>query len=170
MPFNLTEVLTSGKEEKINKKLPIKKFKFGNREYEIQDGINIELDITKISSKEILLEGIISATLLLSCDRCNEPVSYDFNSNFSKEIKLLNSIESEEESYIDGYNLDFEKFVFNEIYINFPMKILCEEDCKGICKQCGFNLNLQSCECEDDNIDPRLAGLKDLFNEQFKEV
>lgn len=170
MRYNLTEVLTSDKEEEIKKTLPIKVITFGNIQYEIYNGINIELYFTKISNKEILLEGNITATLQLSCDRCNEPVNFNYETNFSKEIKLEDSADNEEENFIDGYNLDLEKFVLNEIYINFPMKVLCNEECKGICKKCGTNLNIQSCKCENDNIDPRLAGLKDLFIEQFKEV
>jgi uncharacterized protein len=166
MRYNLTEVLTSGKEEKIIKTLPIKVITFGNSNYKISDGITINISLSKISDKEVLLEGNIAGMLLLSCDRCNEPVNFNYDTNFSKEIKL-DDVDNIQEDYIDGYNLDLEKFILNEIYINFPMKVLCNEDCKGICKKCGTNLNIQSCKCEDDNIDPRLAGLKDLFIDQF---
>jgi uncharacterized protein len=46
------------------------------------------------------------------------------------------------------------------------MKPLCEEACKGLCAQCGRNLNLGACDCKFDWEDPRLAALKGLFNNE----
>jgi len=43
------------------------------------------------------------------------------------------------------------------------MKPLCHADCKGLCPQCGANLNLESCTCENVQVDPRLAVLKNLL-------
>ena len=52
----------------------------------------------------------------------------------------------------------------NNILLTLPIKRLCKEDCKGLCQQCGNNLNLSTCQCDNDDIDPRLAKLKDLFS------
>ena len=48
------------------------------------------------------------------------------------------------------------------------MKVLCRENCKGICNRCGANLNLGSCKCDDAELDPRMSKILDIFN-QFKE-
>ncbi len=45
-----------------------------------------------------------------------------------------------------------------------PMQPLCREDCQGLCPECGQNLNEATCDCEIDDIDPRLAALKALLN------
>ena len=79
------------------------------------------------------------------------------------------AMELDEKNYIDGYNLDVDKLLYNEILIGWPMKILCREDCKGICSVCGQNLNEGTCDCEDTGLDPRMSVIRDVFK-NFKEV
>ena len=56
-----------------------------------------------------------------------------------------------------------EELVNTEITVNLPMKVLCKADCKGICRQCGKDLNTGSCECDAFVPDPRMAAIKDIF-------
>jgi uncharacterized protein len=49
------------------------------------------------------------------------------------------------------------------IYLSMPMKSLCRDDCKGICPNCGVNLNEETCQCENSITDPRFDKLKDLL-------
>ena len=64
---------------------------------------------------------------------------------------------------------DRDKLVNGELIVNLPMKVLCSPDCKGICKRCGKNLNEGPCACDDRSPDPRMAAIRDIFN-NFKEV
>ena len=57
-----------------------------------------------------------------------------------------------------------EELLRNEIVINWPMKILCRPDCRGICRQCGQDLNTGTCDCDTFVPDPRMAVIKDIFN------
>ena len=75
----------------------------------------------------------------------------------------------DEQSYLTGYNLDADRLVCNELSLNLPMKVLCKEDCKGICNRCGANLNYGICGCDTRSLDPRMAVIQDIFK-QFKEV
>jgi len=77
--------------------------------------------------------------------------------------------EMDEADYMKGFQLDIDKMVYDEILVNWPMKVLCREDCKGICKKCGTNLNVKTCDCEKSELDPRMAAIQDIFN-KFKEV
>ena len=79
------------------------------------------------------------------------------------------SDEFDESNYIDGYALDVDKLVYNEVIIGWPTKILCCEDCKGVCNVCGQNLNQGTCDCEDTSLDPRMSVIRDVFK-NFKEV
>ena len=89
---------------------------------------------------------------------------------YKKKIKeKLDSCINYQKNYIDGYNLDVDKLIYNEILIGWPMKILCREDCKGICNMCGQNLNKGTCDCEDTSLDPRMSVIRDVFK-NFKEV
>ena len=77
--------------------------------------------------------------------------------------------EMEETDYLIGFELDVDKLVFAEILVNWPMRVLCKDDCKGICKVCGMNLNKGTCSCDSFVPDPRMAAFQDIFN-KFKEV
>ena len=75
----------------------------------------------------------------------------------------------DETSYIDHSSLDVDRLVSDELLIHFPMKILCREDCKGICFKCGKDLNLGECGCDRESLDPRMSAIRDIFK-NFKEV
>ena len=113
------------------------------------------------------------------CDRCLTKVPTTLALTFAREVAspdtaLDSSIEEgdredEVDYFMEGYQLNVETFVYNEILLNWPMKILCMDDCKGICSVCGKNLNHGDCGCDRFVPDPRMAGIKDIFN-AFKEV
>ena len=75
----------------------------------------------------------------------------------------------DEQFYIKGYNLDVDQLVGNELTLNLPMRVLCSEDCKGICNRCGTNLNRGTCDCAGKSLDPRMSVIQDIFK-QLKEV
>ena len=75
----------------------------------------------------------------------------------------------EADSYMEDGELDVDRLIYNEILVNWPAKVLCKPDCKGICPKCGTNLNLETCDCEPGELDPRMAAFQDVFN-KFKEV
>jgi uncharacterized protein len=81
--------------------------------------------------------------------------------NLSEEDRVN---ELDENDYIIGYDLDVDKLIYGEILVNWPMKILCKNDCKGICNRCGANLNLGECGCDRAELDPRMAVIRDIFN------
>ena len=68
-------------------------------------------------------------------------------------------------AYIHGYDLDVDELVYSEILVNWPLRVLCKEDCKGLCSVCGANKNVENCSCLDYDVDVRLAKLRELFGE-----
>ena len=77
--------------------------------------------------------------------------------------------EDSDEPYIDGYLLDVDALVRNELFVHMPLRVLCKEDCKGICKRCGTNLNLGTCDCDATELDPRMAAILDIFGSANKQ-
>ncbi|MCT4544213.1 MAG: DUF177 domain-containing protein [Vallitalea sp.] len=162
MQYNITDFLfNDGMKRNISTDINVKELNFGNNNYQI-DFIHIDVDITNLGYKKINLKGVIKGTLKIPCDRCMEEVDYNLETNFSKDIEFDGD---EKIEFIDGYNLDLEKFALDEIIIHLPMKVLCSDTCKGICNQCGTNLNKGTCNCDNSDIDPRLTVFKDLFKE-----
>ncbi len=63
----------------------------------------------------------------------------------------------------DG-KLDLDAVICDEILLSFPMRILCKDDCKGLCAGCGADLNTEVCRCTKKEIDPRFASLAALLD------
>ena len=132
----------------------------------------VQIVVKHVKQMELEITGKCRIVLEIPCDRCLEPVLVEFPLDFTKNINLKDddlADEMDEKNYIDGYNLDVDKLLYNEMLIGWPMKILCSEDCKGICNTCGQNLNKGTCNCEDTSLDPRMSVIRDVFK-NFKEV
>ena len=134
----------------------------------------VSIRMTHVKERKFRITGRGRVTLEIPCDRCLEPVEKEIVLNFVKDIDLDvpdggQTEELDETNYIDGYTLDADKLVCGEILIGWPTKILCSEDCKGMCGVCGQNLNQGTCDCEDAGLDPRMSVIRDVFK-NFKEV
>src|ERR1044072_582574 len=70
-----------------------------------------------------------------------------------------------ETSYYRDDQIDLNELLREQFYLELPMKPLCTEDCKGLCPQCGTNLNTGTCDCSAGWNDPRLAPLRQLKKE-----
>ena len=113
----------------------------------------------------VTLQATATGTMQYICDRCAAPAEKQLC--VSMEHTLVSELNEEDDAdaYIvvpDG-KLDLEQLVWEDILLSLPSKLLCRDDCKGICPQCGQNLNEGTCECKKE-IDPRFAALLDLLD------
>ena len=67
-------------------------------------------------------------------------------------------------SVFDGEAIDLDDLVREQILLTLPSRVLCEDDCKGLCPVCGSDRNIVSCQCETNEIDPRWKALRELVN------
>ena len=166
MLINLSKLL-SGDQEKLIEQVTLEMdaFECSLGTFPVTGKQSFPLTITKIGTDKFLFEGETVVTMEIPCDRCLQPVSVDIPFTICREYdKNDTEEESEEEQLIIGYNLDTEQLIYCEILVNWPMKTLCTEACKGICKKCGANLNHSSCTCDTVELDPRMAKIRDIFN------
>lgn len=142
-------------------------------EFPITKKAPIDITIANRENKRLLIRGDVDLTVSIPCSRCLEDVPTGIHFSIDKELELngaeVNDTEMEETDYLIGLNLDIDKLIYGEILVNWPMKVLCRQDCKGICKVCGMNLNRGNCDCQRTELDPRMAAIQDVFN-KFKEV
>lgn len=130
------------------------------------------MKFTNENNKRLLIQGETEVTIAIPCDRCLEEVGRAISIVIEKEIDLTGDSEEtaiENLDYMTGTSLDVDQLIFGEILVGWPMKNLCREDCKGICKRCGANLNQTECQCPKTELDPRMAAIQDIFK-GFKEV
>ncbi len=130
---------------------------------DIMEPIKVEGIISKIE-ETISLDGVITGKIVLSCSRCLQNFNYDLDIEFHE--KLTNNPDSKDDDLIliNNDKINLTKIVENNVVMSLPIQRLCKDDCKGLCTVCGENLNLNSCDCENSNYDPRFAKLKSLFS------
>lgn len=143
-------------------------------QFPVQVTAPAELTITNSGKGVLVIECTADVRAAIPCARCLEEVNYDFALHMECEVDTKLSAE-EREVVEDEYNfiekdyLNVDKLVQNELLVNWPIRVLCKEDCKGICSRCGANLNHGECGCDRVALDPRMAAVKDIFS-KFKEV
>lgn len=115
----------------------------------------------------IVLQGTIKSVMQLHCHRCLDRFDLSFSSDFNEEFPMNTKIiDGETHEGIKDHIIDIKNTVESTILLSLPMKRLCKEHCKGLCERCGANLNKIKCNCVTEEIDPRLAVLKQLmYNE-----
>ena len=119
----------------------------------------------------ITLTAEASISYRTHCARClaevEDTVRFLCEKTVADEKGLLRLENTENDDYVQikGGKLDLDAPICDEILLGFPMRILCSEDCKGLCAGCGADLNREACRCTKKEVDPRLAKLAALLAE-----
>lgn len=99
-----------------------------------------------------------------SCARCNEELENQVSTDFN--ITINGSEDDDFNVALIDDKIDLTDLIKQSIYLSKPLKVLCKEDCKGICIKCGSNNNYDECDCNDETIDPRLESLVKLLDKE----
>ena len=119
----------------------------------------------------ITLTAEASLSYRTHCARCladvEDTVRFLCEKTVADEKGLLRLENTENDDYVQikGGKLDLDAPICDEILLGFPMRILCSDDCKGLCAGCGADLNREACRCTKKEVDPRLAKLAALLAE-----
>ena len=137
--------------------------------YQIVAPVELEFDIHKDKDK-FRLEGHLRTELELPCSRCLEPYQFAVDADFDQRYLPASAASTDpdrevqeddlETSYYSDDQIDLAELMREQFYLALPMKPLCRDDCRGLCPQCGTNLNAGTCDCSPVWEDPRLAALK----------
>ena len=162
--LNLTEVLADDGREiqrAVDLELETLSYRFGD--FAIARKTPLSIAVMNAGGGKLLLKGHTELEVMIPCARCLELVAVRLELPFDTET------EADNHDYIDGYNLNVDQLVHDEALLVWPERVLCREDCRGLCGVCGQNLNEGSCDCEPADLDPRMAKVLDIFS-KFKEV
>jgi uncharacterized protein len=122
--------------------------------------------------EDIRLVGDLSAKVEMHCARCLEPVDRTVSEAFDllyrpqgvdrrgDEVSISRA--ETEIGYYQGEGLLLEDVLKEQMLLALPVKQVCSTECKGLCPQCGRNLNVESCDCVTTMSDPRWAALEDI--------
>jgi DUF177 domain-containing protein len=143
-------------------------------DFELQGPVSVTGRVDR-AGMDMRLRGEIKASLVAPCDRClrEVPLSLDipFDLLYAPEDPGANrtgEIELQERdldfSVYQNDEIDLDELVLEQLELSLPSRVLCREDCQGLCPQCGADLNTEKCNCPE-NIDPRWQALADLKEE-----
>lgn len=133
--------------------------------------VKVSLDVTNAGTY-LEVKGTITTVVQLNCGRCLKPYNYavetEFNEHYySAEVEKAGFEDDNDERIpFTGDFIDIDQEVINAVQLSLPMRQICSEECKGLCPQCGVNLNNEQCDCQEESIDPRMAVLQELFKKK----
>jgi len=121
------------------------------------------------TSRQLYVKTGFKARGVFTCDRCLEEFEHEIASEFgilyvtdaedapsdNPEVQVISP---------DTNTIDLGEDVRQFVVLSLPQKMLCRDDCAGLCPTCGTNLNRAACTCGHDEIDPRWSGLQKLKN------
>jgi uncharacterized protein len=119
---------------------------------------------------KVRVTGNVDVSVEINCGRCLAPISINLEQGFdlfyvpparTGEEKELADDDLAVAFYHDQV-IDLDDIVREQVELSLPMSRLCSEACKGLCQQCGANLNEQQCSCSQEETDSRWAALKEL--------
>jgi uncharacterized protein len=165
-----------GSREHFERTFPPSAFDPPDEEYRVAAPVHLSMDVEKAGGDAFRVTGRAATRLGLECSRCLEPIEVPVEANF--ELRYVPQVENAGEPeveigeddlttafYREGA-LDVIDLLREQFMLALPMKPLCAQACRGLCAQCGENLNRAECACAPVWEDPRLAALKGLLNRE----
>jgi uncharacterized protein len=122
------------------------------------------------AGEELFFQGRIAATVIGHCARCLEEYAFPQAADLNSVLVPRRQLGGREDEAGDDIDLgtydteeiDLSPLVQERLILSLPTRPLCSESCKGLCPQCGANLNAERCGCAENAGDPRLAVLRTL--------
>ncbi|HUP38664.1 MAG TPA: DUF177 domain-containing protein [Vicinamibacterales bacterium] len=140
--------------------------------FRVVSPVMLSFDVDRQEPGRFRVAGRVTGEVELTCSRCLEPftvpIASDFDLRYVPRTENVGEGETQVEeddlatAFYDEEQIDLGHLVLEQFQLALPMKPLCTPECKGLCPQCGTNLNTGACNCNPVWEDPRLAALKAL--------
>jgi len=160
------EISFAEPEQEINRTLA----RGAGHEYFVKGPLQVALSYYRAGS-EIFVNGTLGAATTAACSRCAEEFDQPSHRRFryvlapkamSDENEFALRAEDLEFSFYQGDAVDLTPLIREQVLLALAERPLCGEECRGLCPQCGANLNAGGCGCTVKGPDPRLAFLRSL--------
>ena len=170
MRISLSEILSGGSGSKeLTVESGLESFAYDGSDYGFISKEPVMIKLNRISPRSLRFTAQTQCVLSAECSRCLEPVELPFDISTDEELVIDENggastrDDDEKLSYVEGFELDVDGYLREELMIGFPLQVLCSDDCKGLCPKCGANLNKGECGCDRTVLDPRMSIIRDLF-------
>jgi len=155
--------LSSGQGRTLELHVPVEPFDLRSSTYPVEPSlVPVRLDVSRTTSSGYALRLRFSAALTGECMRCLEPAAPRFDVDV-REVDVPGSGEELRSPYVDDEgDLDLSRWVRDALALTLPAQIVCRPDCRGLCPQCGANLNEDPEHAHEAEPDPRWAKLSEI--------
>ena len=164
MLLGLSKIMdTPGAVVPFSTSVDLSDLQYGNS-YPVTEPVTAEGQVRNTAGV-LVMTGSIQTTIHGTCDRC--ATEFDREVEFPLDVVLVTELANEENEDewvfpLEGDSADLDDIVRTVFVLNLDSKLLCKEDCQGLCCRCGKNLNDGPCSCQKE-LDPRFAALKQLL-------
>lgn len=175
MKLQLEDIPPEGREESFTEAESLLNNRLGgettNTGLHFSDPIQVRVELFR-SGRVVLATSRIEARVNCICARCLEPFALTLTSQFQVSLKpkpdftppeeVELSREDLETDFYEGEEINLSPLVQDQVLLTVPPKLVCREDCRGLCQGCGRNLNRETCQCPERKVDPRLEALRNF--------
>ncbi len=169
--LDVSDVLErAGAEKRFNVLVRMDPLKRGEEEFPFRTRVEVDVMVEAVKRGVLRVEGDVSGMLGLTCSRCLEPFEFTTGAPLSETYCVpLRMSEDEECRPVEGHEIDLGPAVEEAFLLTIPMKVLHDEECKGLCPTCGVNLNIEPEHEHEPEVNPKFAVLQRLLEEEREE-
>ena len=145
---------------------------FEHKDAVLDEPVDLEFTLNH-KDRDLQIGGVLRTAVRYTCSRCLREFSRKLSTSFdllylpqpkwageNEEIEL--KYDEMDIGFYDGIRLDIDLMTLEQIELSMPMKFVCQENCRGLCPNCGAYLNDETCLCKQDTGDSRMAVLLDF--------
>lgn len=151
----------------IDEKVNMSELLKSRKDFISAEAAEVHLNVV-VNSETVHVIGRTSIAVELICSRClnhsRHELSAPFDETFSHNQEIVDQSEEQDIHFYAGDQIDLLPYVEENVVLELPLFPICNEECLGLCPDCGQNRNEQPCNCKQEKIDPRLSGLKAFFD------
>jgi uncharacterized protein len=164
MKVQISDII-SGKDrnKKIDYEFQIPQFDFEGDKIKSAGSCEV-VGMISSDSDILILNAKIKVNLEMICSRCLDTFIYPIDIDIEERFTINSKSQDEEAIVVIDDVLDITEVVETSIISTLPIKRICKEDCKGLCQECGCNLNSNTCSCNKEDVDIRFESLRGLFD------
>ncbi|MCF8055558.1 MAG: DUF177 domain-containing protein [Desulfocapsa sp.] len=173
MKILLTDITGENKSFKIQEPID-----FSEESFELTAPLQARLTVRQQDDDIYSLAGNLQARIATGCDRCGKGVELEIEQDFSYELRLEDEpllpaeYDSSKEDcdvvYLDQPFIESRAILSEQLLLAMPLHRLCYDACRGLCNDCGVDLNIKKCQCREKNTDSPFAVLKKLTQAKEK--
>ena len=140
----------------------------------LEDALDVNLKIMRVG-KSFIISGSLQAHIKVCCARCLKEFAFPLDVDFEDEWVLAEDFREYSDVFqqrqddvfcLAGEDVDITERIMEHLIVSLPMRFICSSECRGLCPQCGHNLNTGPCTCQDQAEDSRLKILAQWNNKK----